>query len=322
MKPIDMHVHIIGVGAGGTGCRMRTGGWRTPVEQIVFHHIGLQSDALSKNFDQLYAERLLQFVCESSLGAAVLLAMDHVRDERGEVMEKEEFFYVPNSYVLNLAKRHAEFLPAVSIHPARPDALEELDRCLDAGAAMMKLLPNYQNVNCSEPRYRKFWERMAEAGLPLLSHTGGEYTVPNHFPKYADPRLLKLPLQCGVTVVAAHSAARSGLFDPDYLPVLVEMMTRFPNLYADNSAFNIPLRSKAFRASLRAPLAARTVHGSDFPVLVYAHWAWMRGLIDFKTFRRCQKERNVLERDYQIKCAIGYPDEVFTRVTGLLRKTN
>ena len=77
-------------------------------------------------------------------------------------------------------------------------------------------------------------------------------------------------------------------------------------------------RSRAIR---EPPIVDRLVHGSDFPVFVYSHWAWLRGLIDYSTFRRCERERNVLERDYQIKRAIGFPDPVFTRLAALLRSS-
>jgi len=43
------------------------------------------------------------------------------------------------------------------------------------------------------PRFTRFWERMAEAGLPLLAHTGGEHTVPVVRPEFSDPRILELP---------------------------------------------------------------------------------------------------------------------------------
>lgn len=319
MKPIDMHVHIVGIGTGGTGCSMRVGGWRWPLEELMFRHIGLSRRTLREDFDRIYVERLLQLLRESSLGSAVILAMEKAYRDDGTPLADSGYVYVPNAYVLALAKRHPEFLPAVSIHPARADALDELERCLAEGAVMLKLLPNFQNVNCNDRRYTRFWERMAEAGLPFLAHTGGEHTVPNHAPQYADPRNLELPLQCGVTVIAAHSATRSGFFDPDYLGVLREMMSRHPRLYGDNSAFNIPFRSKAFRPCRESPFVERMLHGSDFPVLIYAHWAWLRGLIDFKTFRRWQSHPNVLERDYQLKRAIGFPEEVFTRVAALLR---
>jgi predicted TIM-barrel fold metal-dependent hydrolase len=315
---VDFHVHVVGTGAGGTGCWMRSGGWRKPMENWMCRHIGLPLSAFKGDFDRLYADRLVQLVRDSSLDAAVILAQEAVYNERGEKLHCGSF-YVPNDYVLQLARRHPEFIPAVSIHPARKDALDELDRCISERAALLKILPNCHNIDCSLPRYRKFWERMAEARLPLLAHTGGEHTLPVVDARLADPRTLKLPLECGVTVIAAHCATKSGLFDPDYLNVLIEMMACYPRLYADNSAFNIPVRSRAFRTSLQAPLVDRLVHGSDFPVLVFGHWAWMRGLIDRATLARWQSNPNVLERDCQIKRAIGYPDAVFTRGGGLLR---
>ena len=44
----------------------------------------------------------------------------------------------------------------------------------------------------------------------------------------------------------------------------------------------------------------------------------MRGLIDWKTFRRWQKHPNVIERDYQFKRALGFGEDTFTRLAGLL----
>jgi predicted TIM-barrel fold metal-dependent hydrolase len=228
----DIHVHIIGTGAGGTGCSMRIG-WRKLLAPLVLRHIGLPARTLDHDFDRFYIEHLLALVRDSCLDAAAILAMDHVYNQRGERMPQRELFYVPNEYVLALSDQHPEFLPVVSIHPARRDALEELERCLASGATLLKLLPLYQNVDCNDKRYTHFWERMAEAGLPLLVHTGGEHTVPNNAPAYADPTTMSLPLECGVTVIAAHSATKSGLFDRDYLDVLIAMMERYKGFYAE-----------------------------------------------------------------------------------------
>jgi predicted TIM-barrel fold metal-dependent hydrolase len=184
---------------------------------------------------------------------------------------------------------------------------------------MLKCLPNCHNIDCNDRRYAPFWERMAEARLPLLAHTGGEHTVPVVRREFSDPRLLELPLRCGVTVIAAHCATKSGLFDPDYFPVFVEMTRRFPNLYGDSSAFNVPIRGRHVPECVREPLASRILHGSDFPVPVFGHWSRLRGFISRADFRRCQSIGNVLERDYQLKRAMGFPAESFTRVGQLLR---
>ena len=314
-----MHVHVVGNGTSGTGCWLRVNAWHRPLAALMLRHVGLPGDAMKGDLDRLCVERLLELVRGSSLGAAVILAQDDVRDEQGRVMEGVGSFFVPNDYVLKLARDHREFLPAVSIHPARPDALEELERCLAAGAVMMKCLPNCQNIHCSDRRFTKFWERMAEAKLPLLAHTGGEHTVPVVRPEFADPRGLILPLECGVTVIAAHCGTKSGLFDPEYFHVFAGMTQRYLNLYGDTSAFNVPVRGRHVAQCLIEPLASRLVHGSDFPVLVNGHFAWLRGSLNWRAFRRAQENPNVLERDYQLKLAMGFPPEHFTRIHRLLR---
>jgi hypothetical protein len=318
-KPIDMHVHIVGNGTGGTGCWLRVTGWHRPLAALMLHHIGLPGSAMKGDLDRLYVERLLERVRESSFGHIVILAQDLVHDDAGKPMKEAGSFYVPNDYVLKLAKEHPEFLAAVSIHPGRADALEELDRCLAGGAVMMKCLPNCQNINCNDRRFTRFWERMAEAKLPLLAHTGGEHTMPVMQPNYADPRVLALPLECGVNVIAAHCGTKSGLFDPEYFHIFEGMTRRFENLYGDTSAFNVPLRGRHIKKCLSEPLAQRMVHGSDYPVPVHGHFAWMRGFVDWKSFRRWERHPNVLERDYQLKVAMGFSPETFTRIGRLLR---
>jgi hypothetical protein len=316
---VDMHVHVVGNGSGGTGCRLNLASWRKLMASFMVRGVGLPTSVLKGDLDRIYAEHLLLLLRSSSLSHALILAQDYALDEQGQRVERPGSFYVPNDYVLRLAREHPEFLPAVSIHPRRPDAMEELERCIQNGAAAMKCLPNCHNIDCDDRRFTKFWERMAEARLPLLAHTGGEHTLPVLRPDLADPRILKLPLNCGVTVIAAHCATKSGLFDPEYFHIFAEMTRQYPNLYGDNSAFAVPIRGRHTMACLEEPLAQRILHGSDVPVPVHAHWAWMRGHMSWKAFRECENCPNVLERDYLLKRAIGFKEETFTRVWNLLR---
>ena len=149
-----------------------------PLYGLMLRKLGLcYSQLQSPEFDNLFRERLLGFIQESKINAVCLLAQEAVYYEDGSPWLNAGNAFVPNEYVLQLAHNHEEFIPAVSIHPARPDAIDELERCLEGGAAMMKCLPNCQNIDCSDDRFRSFWNRMAEAGLPLLAHTGGEHTL-------------------------------------------------------------------------------------------------------------------------------------------------
>ncbi len=323
--PIDCHVHIVGNGKSGSGCWLRLGAtwWQKPLAAHMLRHIGLGASSLhADDFDERYVAHLLRLLRESSLGAAVILAQDEVYRADGSKMEATGSFHVPNDYVLRLARQNPEFIPAVSIHPARPDALDELNRCIAGGAAVLKLLPNCHNVDCNDTRYRKFWERMAEAGLPLLAHTGGEHTVQVINAAYSDPRVLTLPLECGVPVIAAHAATKSGFGDPDYFHIFTDMLAKWPNLHGDTSAWNVPRRGRNAHRCVGTNaglLGERLMHGSDFPVPVSGLWALLRRAISFADYRRCRKITNVLERDYQLKLAMGFSPEHFTRVRALLR---
>jgi len=163
----------------------------------------------------------------------------------------------------------------------------------------MKCLPCCQNIDCNQRRYTRFWERMAEARLPLLAHAGDEFTLPMERPDLTDPRVLRRPLEIGVVVIAAHCATGARLTGRDYFSAFVELTEQFPNLYGDTSGFNTPARAAHVQACLRQPLASRLVHGSDFPVPLFGYWAWAAGLVSWTQMRRIQR-LGVLERDYQL----------------------
>lgn len=316
---IDMHVHMVGNGVAGSGGWLRLKGWHRWLAGFMLRQLGVPASALEGDLESIYADHLAKLVRGSSLDAVVLLAHERVHDPDGTPREDLGSMFVPNDVVLALAKTFPEFLPGVSIHPARRDALDELERCLAGGAVLMKCLPNCQNIDLSDTRYRPFWERMAAAGLPLLAHTGGEHTVPVLNAALADPKLLRFPLECGVTVIAAHCGTSSGAFDRDYFDDWAEMLRKFPNLYGDISAMVSLNRCGHLRDCLRAEISPRILHGSDFPVPVLGHRMWLQGWVDRATFRRCQSIANPLERDWEFKRALCFPDEIGTRPASLLR---
>jgi predicted TIM-barrel fold metal-dependent hydrolase len=280
--------------------------------------IGLEAKATARDFDERFVGHLAGLVAASSMDKALLLAQDEVYEDDGRKMDFGSF-YVPNEYLFKVCDRHPEFVPAVSIHPGRKDALEELERCLAGGARALKLLPNCQNVNCALPQYDEFWRRMAASGLPFLCHTGGEMTVPVISRAYQDPRILRRPLELGVKVIAAHASGNSHFFDPNYFGELVRMMDEFPGLYADTSALNSPIRSGVLKQVKESGRLDRFLHGSDFPVPVGALWVRLRGLISTAQWREAGRIANLIERDAYLKRAIGFDDTHFTRLGEVLR---
>ena len=195
------------------------------------------------------------------------------------------------------------FLPVPSIRPQGCNRGTEL---AEQGAKVLKLLPNCHDVDCSDSQYGSFWEKLAKLGLPFLAHTGGEFSVPVLNAKFADPRVLRLPLECGVKVIAAHGAGKSGLWDPDYTKDLLKMMGEFPNLFTDNSALASPNRWRTISALLDPRIQSRVIHGSDFPIPVGGFGPWLGKLLSNSDYSESRKIKNPLERDVFIKQAVGF----------------
>lgn len=321
---IDFHVHVVGTGTGGSGCWYRPRGLTRVGEPFLVRAVGLTTrDLHGPDFDRLYVEKLLEFVRSSTrIDRALLLAHELPHRDDGTPVPERSSLYVPNTYVLGLARQHPEFLAAVSIHPARKDALDELEMCLANGAAALKCLPNVQGIDWNDRRYTRFLERMAEAGLPLLAHTGSERTMPVMDANLASPRVLTLPLEIGVTCIAAHAGTGMMLLDPDYFDAFVEMLAKFPKLYGDNSALaalNFRLRPSALRRMTSGPVASRILHGSDLPVPVSGVLPWAGRMISTADYLESRRIANPLERDAFLKLKLGFDHATFTRAADILR---
>jgi hypothetical protein len=321
---IDCHVHVVGTGTGGSGCWYRPRGLTGIGEPLLVRAVGLNKrDLHGPDFDAIYIGKLLEFIHGSMLlDRAMLLAHELPHRDDGTPMPDRSSLYVPNKYVLDLARRNPEFLAAVSIHPARKDAREELEMCLADGAAALKCLPNVQGIDWNNRRYTGFLERMAETGLPLLAHTGSERTMPVMDARLASPRVLTLPLEIGVTCIAAHSGTGMMLLDPDYFDVFVEMLEKYPNLYGDNSALAAPnfrLRTSTLRRLITEPVASRILHGSDLPVPSSGLLPWAERMISTADFQKSRRISNPLERDAWLKLKLGFGEATFTRAASILR---
>ena len=321
LRKIDCHVHLVGDGSSGSDCWFSLPSlWKKCLGRIMIKGVGLPTSSLEDDLDSLYSDNLIKNIQDSNLDASVVLAQDIPYSDKGEKMDDEAQFYVPNEYVATLGKKHKEIIPACSIHPGRPDAMNELEKCIEAKMPVLKLLPNCLNVDYTNKKYTPFWERMAEAGMILLTHTGGEMTVKVYDASFGDPKKLEHLLDCGVTAIAAHSAGRSAIFDPDWTSDLVAMFDRHSNLYADNSALSSINRSRTLKHILPQDIQNRIIHGSDYPVPVSGLGPMLLGKLSWKDYRKCAKIPNIIERDYQLKLGMGFAQETFTRMDELLKR--
>ena len=103
--------------------------------------------------DEDFVTRLLQCLDVFPSGAKVmLLAFDFHYDEQGERQEDLSSFFIPNRYAATLAQRFPDRLEWIcSVHPYRPDAIDELHWSARQGARAVKWLPSAMGMDPASP---------------------------------------------------------------------------------------------------------------------------------------------------------------------------
>ncbi|HEV8383905.1 MAG TPA: hypothetical protein VGQ11_03460 [Candidatus Acidoferrales bacterium] len=308
---LDVHVHILGSGAGGTGCWMHEEMRRGFNVRAGMWNLGLSVN--QPDLDAGYVTYLLTRIHGAGfLKQVAALAQDYAYTPAGQRDTAHSPFFTPNDYVARLAAAHPEFLFGASIHPYRADALEELDRVVALGAVLVKWIPNVHGIDLRDPRCRAFYRRLAGHKIPLLVHSGDEQAMAIAGQEYGDPRRLVAPLEEGVTVIAAHVAslgARDGRTNFEHL---LALFPSWPNLFADTSALTLITRFRVLRqVAEHTEIHARLVHGSDFPLPPAA--SLFLGRIPFADWRQAWIRENPLRRDFLIKQAYRLPEAIYTR---------
>jgi predicted TIM-barrel fold metal-dependent hydrolase len=265
------------------------------------------------DLDQAYAAYLLRRVQSAGfLKQVVLLAQDWTYTERGERDEARTPFHTPNRYVAQLAGQHPEFLFGASIHPYLPDALDALDRVAEEGAVLMKWIPSVHAIRLEDRRCRAFYRRLVQHRMPLLPHGGEERSVGVAEQGFGDPAALIAPLEEGVIVIAAHVASLGETDGRSNFDRLADLFPRWPNLYADTSALTLYTRWRVLlQLAERTDIHDRLVHGSDFPLPPAA--SLFVGRMPTSRWWNAWKRENILRRDFEIKQALGLPEQIYTR---------
>ena len=304
-KPtLDVHVHLFGVGEGGTGCRMAD----SITEGLAFRYLMamLQLRVAGKPLDERYEEVLVEHLKGSGLTKAAILGQDAVYDRNGRPDWDRTSFYVPNDYIFKVATRHSEtMIPCPSINPNRADALEELVRCHEKGARLLKIHPPTQGVDVADARHAKFFRCCSELDMVVLVHTGHEHSAPVIDKNLAAPRRLELALDQGCSVVACHAGTGWITDSPDQLPEFVSLLKRYPKLWGDTAVLGTAGRVRDVERLLEDTqlVCSRLLHGSDFPFPAVPMAFAAR--IGDATATRIAKETNLLKKDFDLKEALG-----------------
>jgi len=302
---IDCHVHLAALPEGRNGCYISPHMLKSPLFRFLLWKHGLSPDHPSQANRKYVDDLLTELRASQHVRQAVILGLDGVYDRAGQLVKEQTHFLISNDYVLDTARAHPnDFLPGVSINPQRRDAVDEVHRCADAGAALVKVLPNAQQFNPAEVRYKPFYRALAERRLPFLSHVGYEFSLIGKDQSVGDPGRLEFALDQGVTVIAAHACSYGLMVYERFLPVLLEFSKRYPNFYADVSALTLPNRFRMLLHLRRHPeIHDRLLFGTDYPLSVMHVAAW--GRVAFRALGQLVRTTNRFDRQFAVCQSLG-----------------
>lgn len=180
-----------------------------------------------------------------------------------------------NRHTLALAARHPQVIPTFTIFP-QDDVAEATADAIGRGGQVVKVHNQVGRFVPADPLLDEAWELIASARLPVMMHASAVYGVPGGAEFCGAARVADLlDRHPDLTLVIAH------LGRPDNEDFL-RLAERTPGLYLDvsmalvvgeggiGSGYPLPDRLAA--------LWPRVVFGSDFPGIMHAYAAQVRGL--------------------------------------------
>ena len=320
---IDWHVHVAGLGLGGSGNFVNDEMRKNYRFKFFLKWMDVTEKELEEKGDQILVKKLNDKITQSRyIDQAIVLAMDGVIDETSKTLDRNKTqVYIPNEFVASQAAKYPNLLFGASINPNRENSVKLLEEVHRQGAVLIKWIPNIMYIDPSDEKFIPFYKRMAELKIPLLTHTGMEKSFANAKDDFADPRLLELPLKCGVTVIAAHIATTGESDGQDNFERILPMFDEFSNLYTDISSLT-QLNKRGYLAkALKYPgLTERMIYGTDWPLQSFplvTPW-YHANHIGIKNTWRVSRYKNKWDRDIKLKEAFGVPQSAFDRKLGIL----
>jgi len=325
-RVVDMHCHIAGIGAGGSGCFVSQKLRKSWKYRIYLRAFGISERDLMQHGDALVIEKLSRSLARSkSVDAAVVLAMDGVVGEDGELDQRLTEIYIPNEFVAKEVRKYDNLYFGASVNPYRRDALERLDRAAADGAVLVKWLPSIQHIDPADERLIPFYLKLKELGLPLLTHAGDENSFTGARNELGDPARLHLPLKLGVTVIAAHAATTGKNESIDNMERLLPMFAEYPNLYTDISSLTQINKMGSLSRLLDSEVPKdRLLYGTDMPLLKtgIASPFFFALKLPIGRIIALARAGNPWDQDFALKRELGVPAGVFTNAAGLLNLQN
>jgi predicted TIM-barrel fold metal-dependent hydrolase len=275
------------------------------------------------------------------IDGVVLLGLDALYGPRsGKLDRRKTDLWVSNRFLTKKVKElndqlmreglsRKKFYWGASVSPNRKDWEEELDFVLnDPYAVLMKLIPSVQHINLRDSKHKDYYDSLARNNMPLLCHVGPEYSFPEGIrEKERDNfRYLDKPLECGVTVIAAHCATPVFPIDKNETAEFGAFMRAANSggtiqLWGDTSAFSLLTRIPILEEILDTFPPEWLVHGSDFPIPIEG-WVHLPGFthdVTWEEYKQIKSTENLLDKDVMIKRAHGFSDTILENAQKVLR---
>lgn len=293
-----------------------------------------------------YFELLYKLFSSSrEIDGIVLLALDAVYSLRtGILNEKKTDLWVSNRFLSQKVKdlnnrlqaepdpgkRKKRFFFGASVSPNRKDWESELEYVISrTEAVLIKLIPSTQHIDLRDGKHKDFYTALSAAKMPLLCHVGPEYSFPEgirkkHLDNY---KYLEKPLECGVTVIAAHCASPVfPVVDKNVMKDFLQMMKDYNSgnkvrLWADTSALSLMTRLPYIKEIVKTFPSKWLAHGSDFPIPIDG-WPFLplvKHDITPEDYIEIRKTKNPFDRDIRIKHAHGFSDSIPENAGKVLR---
>lgn len=327
----DHHTHLIGADKKlGTSINSKMLSWTHPINHLktAVYLDAANVDNVGKLNEQ-YLDRLVNLIkSDKNHGKFHILAFDHNYNSDGTINEKKSEFYVSNEYMFGVYEKYPDiFVPVISVHPYRKDALQELEKWAQKGVKWIKWLPNAQGIDPSSPRLDQYYQMMKKYNMILLTHVGEEQAVEaDEDQKLGNPLLFRKPLDMGVKVVMAHCASLGKDEDLDNgnkkIPSF-DLFMRLMNdpkyeglLFGEISAmtqFN-RLPTPILTLLEHPKLHHRLLNGSDYPLPAINVIIQTRSLVKYKMITKQERKYlneiykyNPLIFDYVLKRTLRHP---------------
>jgi hypothetical protein len=350
---IDMHLHVVGRGKDIDQVNDQVFFYpednNTLLTRVLYRLVEKYLGKAGADFDQsgtIDTDEYLTLICKylstsQEIDGVVLLALDALYDpDSGELDRTKTDLWVSNRFLSRKVKElndrltsegvpRKRFYWGASVSPNRMDWEEEMEFVLnDPDAVLMKWIPSVQHIDLRNGKHNGYYESLARNQMPLLCHVGPEYSFPEGIreKRRDDFRLLDKPLDCGVTVIAAHCATPVFPIDKDETQAFGAFMRSANSggrvqLWGDTSAFSLMTRIPILEEVLDTFPPQWLVHGSDFPIPIEG-WVHLPGFthdVTWEEYKQIRDTENLLDKDVMIKRAHGFSDAILENAEKVLR---